>query len=121
VGNGRPRTYVACTNPLHRPVEEARRWVKAQAGWDWQELATAHDCMVTAPADVAAMLAAIGQALLTLRRMVMSAGFGAVRQPRWCAFLDCDASYHDAPSSVIPRNVHNEREVSSFLGSADRK
>jgi hypothetical protein len=41
VGNGRPRTYVACTNPLHRPVEEARRWAKAQPGWDWQELATA--------------------------------------------------------------------------------
>jgi hypothetical protein len=60
VGNGRPRTYVACTNPLHRPVEEARRRAKAQAGWAWQELATAHDCMVTAPADVAALLAAIG-------------------------------------------------------------
>src|SRR5262249_11940425 len=60
VGNGRPCTYVACTNPPHRPVEDARRWAKAQADWNWQELATAHDCMVTAPADVAALLAAIG-------------------------------------------------------------
>jgi len=57
VGNGRPRTYVVCTDPLHRPVEEAQRWAKAQAGRDWRELATAHDCMITAPADVAALSA----------------------------------------------------------------
>lgn len=60
VGNGRPCTSIAGTDPLHGPAEEARRPAKAQAGWDWQEPATAHDCMVTAPAAVAAPLAAIG-------------------------------------------------------------
>jgi len=60
VGNGRRRTYVVCTNPIYGPAEGARRWVKEQDGWEWQELATGHDAMVTAPADLADMLAAIG-------------------------------------------------------------
>jgi pimeloyl-ACP methyl ester carboxylesterase len=60
VGNGRPRTYIACTNPVYGPLEASRQWVKKQDGWKWQEIATGHDAMVTAPAELAAMLAAIG-------------------------------------------------------------
>jgi hypothetical protein len=60
VANGRPRTYIACTNPMYGPLEGARQWVKKQENWTWQEIATGHDAMVTAPAELARMLAAIG-------------------------------------------------------------
>jgi len=59
VGNGRPRTYVACTDPLHRPAQSARDWVRRQSGWNWQELATGHDAMILAPAEVSRLLAEI--------------------------------------------------------------
>jgi hypothetical protein len=38
----------------------ARQWVKKQEDWKWQEIVTGHDAMVTAPAELAHMLAAIG-------------------------------------------------------------
>ena len=53
VGNGRPCTYIACTAPLYAPLEGVRQWVKRQSGWRWQEIATGHDAMVTAPAELA--------------------------------------------------------------------
>ena len=56
VGNGRPRTYIHCTNPVYEPLEASRQWVRRQQGWSWQEIATAHDAMVTAPTDLARML-----------------------------------------------------------------
>jgi pimeloyl-ACP methyl ester carboxylesterase len=60
VANGRPRTYIACTNNVPGPHEVMRRWVKKQGNWQWQEIATGHDAMVLAPAELARMLAAIG-------------------------------------------------------------
>jgi pimeloyl-ACP methyl ester carboxylesterase len=59
IGNGRPRTYVACTNPLNPTTESARQWVRKQDGWTWHELATGHDAMILEPAEVARLLAAI--------------------------------------------------------------
>ena len=60
VANGRPRTYIQCTNPVYGPLELTRQWVKKQEDWKWQEIATGHDAMVIAPAELARMLAAIG-------------------------------------------------------------
>jgi hypothetical protein len=60
VGNGLPRTYVACTAPAYGPLEASRRWVRRQNGWNWQEIATGHDAMVTAPAELSRMLLEIG-------------------------------------------------------------
>ncbi len=34
VGNGRPRTYIHCTNPVYGPLEEMRRWVRKQEKLD---------------------------------------------------------------------------------------
>jgi hypothetical protein len=59
VANGRPRTYIHCNNPVYRPLEETRRWVKKQDNWKWQEIATGHDAMVTAPVGLSRMLATI--------------------------------------------------------------
>ena len=60
VGNGRPCTYIACTAPIYGALEASRQWVKRQPGWNWREIATGHDAMVTAPEELARMLAAIG-------------------------------------------------------------
>ncbi|WP_336490736.1 alpha/beta fold hydrolase [Methylobacterium nigriterrae] len=59
VGNGRPCTYIACTSPSYAALEGARQWVRQQ-GWNWWEIATGHDAMVTAPAELARMLMSIG-------------------------------------------------------------
>jgi hypothetical protein len=60
VANGRPRTYIVCTNPVYAPLEATRQWVKKQENWSWQEIAAGHDAMIIAPAELARTLAAIG-------------------------------------------------------------
>jgi pimeloyl-ACP methyl ester carboxylesterase len=60
LGNGRPRTYIHCTAPAYAALQRLRQWVKQQQGWQWREIATCHDAMVTAPSDLAQMLANIG-------------------------------------------------------------
>jgi pimeloyl-ACP methyl ester carboxylesterase len=58
VGNGLPRTYVACTNPVYAALEGVRQWVKAQQGWNWREIAAAHDAMVVEHGELTRMLVA---------------------------------------------------------------
>ena len=60
VGNGLPRTYIACTDPWYAALGWVRDWVKAQPGWGWEEIATGHDAMVTAPEALAELLARLG-------------------------------------------------------------
>jgi pimeloyl-ACP methyl ester carboxylesterase len=60
VGNGRPCTYIMCTNPVYAPLEGARQWARQQKGWGWREIASGHDAMVMAPEALARMLAQIG-------------------------------------------------------------
>lgn len=55
-GNGLPRTYVFCTNPVYPALEGVRQWVNAREGWRWRELAAAHDAMVTAPDELTELL-----------------------------------------------------------------
>src|SRR6267142_408251 len=54
--NNLPRTYIACTNPSYAALEGSRKWVKAQQGWRWAEIATGHDAMVMAPEELTRML-----------------------------------------------------------------
>ena len=56
IGNGVPRTYIACTEPLSAGLASTRDWVRTRDDWGWREIATGHDAMVTAPAEWAAML-----------------------------------------------------------------
>jgi pimeloyl-ACP methyl ester carboxylesterase len=56
VGNDLPRTYIHCTNPSYAALEASRKWVKAQPGWHWAEIATGHDAMVMAPEELSRML-----------------------------------------------------------------
>jgi pimeloyl-ACP methyl ester carboxylesterase len=59
IGNGRPCTYIHCTRPVYAATEASQQLVKRQVSWQWQEIATGHDAMVTAPDELAEMLAAI--------------------------------------------------------------
>lgn len=56
LGNGRPATYVVCTQPIYEPLAWARAVAREQPGWAWREIAVGHDCMVTAPRLTADLL-----------------------------------------------------------------
>ncbi len=56
VGNGLPCTYIHCTTPSFAAVEGSRLWAKENTGWDWKELQTGHDAMVSAPGLLAECL-----------------------------------------------------------------
>lgn len=55
LGNGLPRTYIACSDPIYSPLEGSRALVR-RLGWPMVELATGHDAMITAPEATANLL-----------------------------------------------------------------
>src|SRR5262249_4855925 len=55
VGNGLPTTYIICADPIYKPLEASRNWVKA-AGWKTIEIQCGHDAMVIAPDRLADLL-----------------------------------------------------------------
>jgi len=57
---GLPCTYVACTDPPYRPVAHSAAIARDQPGWQYRELRTGHDAMITAPAELAAVLLEAG-------------------------------------------------------------
>ena len=63
IGNGLPCTYIACTDPLYEPLAATRQRVQGFIAdglpWSWQEIATGHDAMVTAPEALAELLLTI--------------------------------------------------------------
>lgn len=56
VGNGRPRTYIHCTEPELAVLEASRQWVKSQSGWNWIDLAAPHEAHITHPDAFARLL-----------------------------------------------------------------
>jgi pimeloyl-ACP methyl ester carboxylesterase len=57
-GGALPKVYIQCVDPVYGPLQSSRDFVKAQAGWAWDEIATGHDAMVSAPAALADKLLA---------------------------------------------------------------
>jgi pimeloyl-ACP methyl ester carboxylesterase len=55
LGNGLPVTYVCCTDPPYTPIHSAHAIVRRE-GWEWRELATGHDAMISDPEATAAQL-----------------------------------------------------------------
>lgn len=55
LGNGVPVSYLSCVDPPYMPIAAAHRIVRRE-GWEWRELATGHDAMITAPELTAAEL-----------------------------------------------------------------
>ena len=56
-----PRTFVDCVQPALATIEPSRSLVRSQPGWEVVELDTGHDPMVSAPADLAAVLLAVAE------------------------------------------------------------
>ncbi|MBV2182669.1 MAG: alpha/beta fold hydrolase [Castellaniella sp.] len=58
LGNGLPITYVRCTQPPFPAVAGSYTWARETFGehWDWMDLATGHDAMISAPDAVTVML-----------------------------------------------------------------
>jgi pimeloyl-ACP methyl ester carboxylesterase len=55
LANGVARTYIVCTQPGYATLARSRDLARA-LGWPLREIATGHDAMVSAPAELAAML-----------------------------------------------------------------
>lgn len=53
------RSYIDCSSPALASIEPSRRRVREQGDWDRHELATGHDPMISAPAELAALLSRI--------------------------------------------------------------
>lgn len=49
VGNGRPRTYIHCTEPSHPVLEDSRKLVRSQSGWKWVDIKAPHEAHITHP------------------------------------------------------------------------
>ena len=59
IGNSLPCTYVACTDPIYPWLEPCRTWARGRPGWGLMEIAAGHDAMISAPAELAALLVRI--------------------------------------------------------------
>jgi hypothetical protein len=53
---GLRRTYVAATAPLYETMRSVQQRLRPDPSWTFLEIATCHDMMVTAPADVVKLL-----------------------------------------------------------------
>lgn len=55
IANGRPASYIVCSDPIYRPLEGPRKRAH-DLGWPIHELPTGHDAMVTASVATADLL-----------------------------------------------------------------
>lgn len=55
LGHGVPVSYVCCTDPPYPAIHAAHAIVRRE-GWEWRELATGHDAMISDPEATAAEL-----------------------------------------------------------------
>ncbi|WP_254241834.1 alpha/beta fold hydrolase [Achromobacter pestifer] len=60
IGNGVARTYIHCTQPELAVLDESRKLVKSQAGWNWVDIAAPHEAHITHPALLADLLLGLG-------------------------------------------------------------
>ncbi|MBB1592923.1 esterase [Achromobacter sp. UMC46] len=60
IGNGRPRTYIHCTQPELAVLEASRQLVKSQQGWRWVDIAAPHEAHITHPGLLAELLLGLG-------------------------------------------------------------
>jgi pimeloyl-ACP methyl ester carboxylesterase len=56
LGGGVPVTYIRCVAPAYANTASSAALAQAQSGWQYLEIATGHDAMITAPAELTQML-----------------------------------------------------------------
>ena len=59
LGNGVPATYIRCTNPGYANTVKSAHYAQSRADWQYLEIHTGHDAMVSAPAELTDMLLAL--------------------------------------------------------------
>jgi pimeloyl-ACP methyl ester carboxylesterase len=59
LGNGRPRIYIDCIASAFEPLVDVKKQLRGQAGWNWVELDTHHDPMITDPKALSSYLATV--------------------------------------------------------------
>ena len=50
------KSFIRCTNSALEYMDQFQNFAEQQADWDIYEMATGHDCMITAPAELAEIL-----------------------------------------------------------------
>jgi hypothetical protein len=58
IGGDIPKVYIQCTDPVYVPLQTSRDFVRIRKDWAWDEIATGHDAMISAPEALADMLLA---------------------------------------------------------------
>jgi pimeloyl-ACP methyl ester carboxylesterase len=58
IGSDIPKVYIQCTDPVYVPLQTSRDFVRTRKDWAWDEIATGHDAMISAPEALADMLLA---------------------------------------------------------------
>jgi pimeloyl-ACP methyl ester carboxylesterase len=58
IGGDIPKVYIQCTDPVYLPLQGSRDFVRSREDWAWDEIATGHDAMISAPEVLADMLLA---------------------------------------------------------------
>lgn len=56
LGNGVAATYIRCVDPAYTNTTESAAYAQSRPDWQYLEIHTGHDAMVTAPAKLARML-----------------------------------------------------------------
>lgn len=56
IGNGVPATYIRCTNPGYGNTIKSAEYAKSRPDWQYLEIHTGHDAMISAPAELTDML-----------------------------------------------------------------
>lgn len=56
VGNGLPKVYIDCVDPVYAGLAPVKDRYRGEPGWPFVELKTGHDAMVSAPAETAKLL-----------------------------------------------------------------
>ncbi len=56
-----PRTYIYCNSPAIGPFGQFAERLRADESWQYRELATGHDAMITEPKQLAELLLEIGE------------------------------------------------------------
>jgi pimeloyl-ACP methyl ester carboxylesterase len=55
-GNGLPKVYIDCVDPVYTGLNPVKQRYRGKPGWPFVELKTGHDAMVTAPEETAKLL-----------------------------------------------------------------
>jgi pimeloyl-ACP methyl ester carboxylesterase len=59
LGNGVPVTFIRCTDPAYANMAKSAEYARSRPDWQYLEIATGHNAMISAPAELTEMLLAL--------------------------------------------------------------